>query len=119
MGMYTQLVINTKIRDDISNEIINILAFLFNGEELNEDIIPEHKFFKCQRWELIGRCGYILSATSQYKGGYLFSKSELKNYNNEIELFIDWLKPYICEYSDEFIGYWLYEEYDKPELIFK
>ena len=43
-------------------------------------------------------------------------RSDFKNYDNEIEHFLDWLAPHI--YTDGFLGYYRYEEEDMPTLIF-
>jgi transposase InsO family protein len=43
----------------------------------------------------------------------------LKNYDNEIKHFIDWLTPYIDQEDGECIGWSWYEEDDKPTLLFK
>lgn len=40
----------------------------------------------------------------------------LKNYNSEIEEFLDWLEPYIE--TNDFIGYMKYEEFEDPTLIY-
>ena len=42
-----------------------------------------------------------------------------KNYDGETELFIDWLKPYIHEYTSNFLGYSRYEEAEVPTLIYR
>jgi hypothetical protein len=41
----------------------------------------------------------------------------LKNYNNEIDKFIDWLKPYLKNEKGTIIGWKWYEEDMSPTVI--
>lgn len=43
-------------------------------------------------------------------------RANLKNYDSEIEEFLDWLEPYIG--TEDFIGYMRYEEWEDPTLIY-
>ncbi|RUS01125.1 hypothetical protein EFW58_01156 [Bacillus velezensis] len=46
-------------------------------------------------------------------------RCNLKNYDNEIENFIEWISPFIYKKDGNyFIGYKRYEEDKEPELIF-
>lgn len=133
MGMYTELLIKVDIFRDLPENVKFILNFLFNPESENDiwdknmnirsDIdIPDHKFFKSERWTQIGRCNsfyHIPACCNHYEEGYLFSRSDLKNYDNEIEYFLDWINPYIDLPEGRFIGWIWYEEFKKPEFIYK
>lgn len=132
MGMYTELVLKCQIKDDAPSEVKEVLKHLFK-ESGKADVLqlPDHKFFKCPRWDLIGQCSSFYhhpKALSDYwtghgnddnRGGYLFSRSDLKNYDREIENFLDWLMPYIDEYEGQCIGWQWYEEDDEPTLLYK
>ena len=50
-------------------------------------------------------------------GSALFSRSDLKNYDREIELFFDWLRPLTCALPGDCIGWQWYEEHDEPTLV--
>ncbi len=52
-------------------------------------------------------------------GHYVTIRCNLKNYDNEIENFIEWISPFIYKKDENyFIGYKRYEEDKEPELIF-
>lgn len=133
MGMYTELVLKCQIRDDVPADVQDILNYLFNngGDFNNPPPTPEHSFFLCPRWKMIGQCSSFYhhpKALSDYwmghngerdQGGYIFSRSDLKNYNDEIRLFIDWLRPYIDEEDEQCIGWSWYEEETEPTLLYK
>lgn len=131
MGMYTELVMAIELKRDVPKQIIRTLYYMTGQEE--EDILeqygkPEHELFNTVRWT------FMLQSDSYYFDGvthsflekdnlikdnpsyYLTIRCNLKNYNNEIDKFIDWIKPY----SDTkgFIGYKRYEEDEEPNLIF-
>jgi len=126
MGMYTELVLNCRIKKDTPQEVINVLLGMFEDGHDEPDILPEHEFFSCQRWRAIGSSNsfyfvpFALSSMQKHLDSYYIStRSDLKNYNLEIQKFIDWLMPYIDNCDGEFIGYIMYEEMDAPELIRK
>ena len=121
MGMYTELVIKCTIKENLPKEVEDTLQYLFSDGECPE-FLPTHPFFLTSRWVAIGKCSsyyHIPKSYSYYKEGYLFSRSDLKNYSGEIELFFDWLDPYIAELTGKCVGWKWYEEYDVPELVYK
>ena len=61
--------------------------------------------------------GQTDSTIKNDQGWYLTVRCSFKNYDDEIELFLDWLAPYIETYG--FLGYHRYEEFDDPTLIYK
>lgn len=136
MGMYTELVLKCSISEIIPDEVESVLRHLFrNGEE--PECIPSHPFFAKPRWSWIGSSGSFYHtpfAMSDYRqpnneddpggaktyfGGYIFSRSDLKDYDGEIDSFLDWIDPYIDEAPGMCIGWTWYEEEDQPTLIFK
>jgi hypothetical protein len=130
MGMYTELVLKCQIKDDLPDDVRAVLKHLFKGGDEPESL-PDHEFFKSRRWSLIGRCSSFYhhpNAMSDYwtghgdddnRGGYIFSRSDLKNYDGEIGHFIDWLMPYIDQDEGDCIGWEWYEEDDVPTLLLK
>ena len=130
MGMYTEFVFGAELKKDVPEEVINILKSLFLQVELNVTL-PDHNFFKCGRWSLISSmCSYYFGYPRPLSNLYfddisktyrLAIRSSIKNYNNEIENFINWINPYIESGSgvNDFLGYSIYEEDEKPELYFK
>lgn len=132
MGMYTELVFKAEIRGDIPDEVEAILDYLFNRgqDESKPTALPNHEFFSLPRWSLIGSCSsfyhtpfalskYATGFVKEGKGGYVFSRSDLKNYGGEIEAFLAWINPYIEEEVGHCIGWSWYEEEEKPTLVFK
>lgn len=126
MGMYTELVLNCKIKKDTPQNVIDILLGMFEDGHDEPDILPEHEFFSCKRWASVGSCSgfyfvpFKLSSMQKLIDNYYIStRSDLKNYDGEIEKFIDWLMPYIDGYEGKFLGYIRYEEDDAPTLINK
>lgn len=122
MGMYTELVIKCSIKDEIPEQVHKILQTMFGDGDYYEGELPNHPFFSRQRWRNIGRSSsyyHIPKAISYYNFGYLFSRSDLKNYENEIDLFLDWLDPYIAEIPGQCIGWVWYEEFKEPTLVYK
>lgn len=124
MGMYTELVI--KVSFDVGKldkTSRKVLDYLFGAcEEPSE--LPDHRFFRCPRWKQIGfgssfyHPDVVKSYSVQYGSIYLFARTDLKNYDDEIERFIDWVKPIIEQQNGQCIGWSLYEEAATPDLLF-
>lgn len=51
--------------------------------------------------------------------GYIFSRSDLKNYDDEIAEFFNWFSPLTTAEPGKCIGYSWYEEHDSPIFIYK
>lgn len=128
MGMYTELVVSTRIFDE--PEVINVLKFMIATDldvpEIKE--IPTHPLFETPRWRYMLRsASYYFTPTAssllEYdkigKSWSFINRSDFKNYDNEINLFLDWLDPYIDASDGEMIGYSRYEESDEPTIRYK
>lgn len=125
MGMYTELNICFDLAEDTPKNVIAIMKYLIRGTDTNY-ALPEHDFFKCDRWRFIATCGsYYFQGLTKSSIEYddishtwkINIRANLKNYNMEIEKFLDWIAPYIAE--DGFFGYTRYEEFEDPTLIYK
>lgn len=119
MGMYTELLIKAGVKSDLPAEVESVLQFLFNNGDKPEHL-PSHNFFNKGRWEFIGKSSsfyHVPWSISRYEHDVIFSRSDLKNYDSEIESFLDWVKPYINGCEGDCIGYTWYEEDDQPKLV--
>ena len=123
MGMYTELNIGVNLRSDTPNNIIDILRYMLG--DIDETKTTDHPLFLTQRWR------FMLVSTSYYFDGHTDSSIErdditheyklnvrcnLKNYDGEIKLFLDFIRPYLE--TEGFLGYTRYEECDDPTLIY-
>ncbi|MFX3643384.1 MAG: hypothetical protein ACE3L7_32830 [Candidatus Pristimantibacillus sp.] len=101
MGDYTELKTNFHLKSTTSTEVINILQYIAN-EKSDIPALPEHSLFKCPRWkELfdstsssinIGSCAEVYNSDTRY---HIQTQSNFKNYSREVQLFWDWISPYI------------------------
>lgn len=120
MGMYTELILKCQLKRDLPSSVKNVINGLVEGWEEIENP-PEHEFFKCERWQRLFSMNSFYhhpESFADYQQGYLFVRSDLKNYDGEIEKFIEWIKPYV-DFADgkTCIGWKWYEEDEKPTLI--
>jgi len=135
MGMYTEIVVKITInKTKIGEQAFSILEALFNP---NTDVVikditnlPSHEFFNCDRWVQIGNSHSFYhhpnavadwyypsyEILNDYTDIHIFNRSDLKNYDNEIEKFFDWINTLNIGYDGDFIGYSLYEEDDTPTI---
>ena len=126
--MYTEILIKASIDNEkVTPEVEAVLQYLFNDVSIPNHIqLPVHPFFRSDRWPCVGHCSsfyHVPWVNSKYGGDYgsyyIFSRSDLKNYDNEIEAFFDWIDPYLDEEKGMCIGYSWYEEDLSPTLVYK
>lgn len=129
MGMYTLLSLGVEFKKDTPKEIIETIQFMVDGnaDELSPGLA--HPLFMCDRWGFMLRCdSYYFdwqtkwTVTKDYLYGidepmiYLTGNSNLKNYDGEIDNFLNWIAPYLK--TEGFLGFKQYEEQQYPTLIF-
>lgn len=131
MGMYTALSLGVQLKKDIPQHVIDVLRYMVGDYDLFDELVlhPDHKFFnQCSRWQMLLRCdsyyfdyqtGWTFEFDNISQTYFLSGVSNLKNYDNEIKLFVDWLSPYIHPSTCGFIGWTMYEEQWAPDLIMR
>lgn len=126
MGMYTELVLAAKIKPD--NKVIQTLNYMLGETEYlpvweNEPLFLTERFhymLRCDSFYFDGQTDSKLFVDNLYKDKpmyYLNVRCNFKNYDMEINKFLEWLCPYIE--TDGFLGYERYEEFENPTLIYK
>ena len=128
MGMYTEIHFNAALREGTPEEVLRVLRYMVDGDD-KEPELPAHPLFATPRWRHLFTCdSYYFAAdtnsTLRYddiaKQYFLCVRSNLKNYDNEIEQFIDWIDPYLDAHPPgDFLGFSRYEETETPTLIYK
>lgn len=124
MGMYTALVLDARLTSDTPESVLEILEFMVDAHDdrgLPTFTTPRHDLFLTPRWSwmLNGSSAYFpLERKAQlfkpYYGGWedirtLSVGMSIKNYDNEIEKFLDWLAPFV----EHGVGFTQYEEDEK------
>lgn len=125
--MYTELVLGVDLKKDTPENVINVLKYMLG--DLNDKTIidvPQHALFTPKtRWDFMLRCdSYYFDGLTDHRFElddideqyHLNIRCNFKNYDNEIELFLDWIKEYL--HTTGFLGYYRYEEFDDPTLIY-
>jgi len=94
MGMYTEFYLRVEFKKSVSPKVLH---FLNNYEspfvQFAHNYNFEHKFFTLPRWKL------LLNTVENVNGLIYDCKGELKNYDNEIEEFLDFIEPYCVAYE--------------------
>jgi hypothetical protein len=124
MGMYTEFHFNSRLKQGTPDSIIKILKYLNDHSIIIE--LPNHEFFNSYRWMwLFQSDSYYFDGdtycTIRYdkiaKAYFLNIKTNIKNYEQEITKFIDFIYPYLDKIEGEFLGFYRYEETEDPTLI--
>lgn len=127
MGMYTELIFGASLKKDTPQTVINALKYMIGETEEKPSNFPLPD----------GRCESLFQYGSYYfainepvkkmwldeidKEWHISTRSNLKNYESEIETFLEWIKPYIESGSGnrEMYAIVLYEEFDEPTIYYK
>lgn len=124
MGMYTELHLGVAIKDDPI--VVKILKDMSTQGASSVKGRLDHPFFKTPRCDAIGWCDSYYFDSQSYitfiydeiaNCWFLTTTFNLKNYDDEIQKFLDWLCPYIL--SEGYIGTFMYEEWEHPNFIYK
>jgi hypothetical protein len=127
MGMYTELVFGAKLKQETPEQVINALKYMIGDlkDKPKDFPLPDDSF----EW--------IFNISSSYfgvnepvkkmwfddilKAWRINTRSNIKNYENEIETFLEWIKPYIERGSGERNMYAIviYEEASEPTIYYK
>jgi hypothetical protein len=133
MGMYTELIFGCGLKKETPKEVISILRYMHDNNEFKSErnlIIPRHTLFGDTRWRIMFQCSSYYFGVNQgysriwYDGisnnWRISTRSNLKNYNDEIELFLDWIKPWISQGSGSrgLYAIVMYEESSSPTLYY-
>jgi len=124
MGTFTELNMAVRLKEDTPSDVISVINSMIDGAIIPIET-PNHPFFKTDRWwKLFVEDSYYFAgdthSTFKFNGIMnqytLTIRSNLKNYSYEIELFLNFLHPYIDTYG--FIGYEMDQRCDEPDLIY-
>lgn len=104
MGMYTELSFNAELEIEDEN-VVEVLRFMTNnGAEPEKK--PDHEFFTSDRWKyLFFGSSYYFPNTIKPVFRYddisadyrLTTRSNIKNYDDEIFKFLNWILPYVVD----------------------
>ncbi len=123
MGMYTELIFGASFKEGTPKEVIDTIKYLVDyGEK------PVPCLFDMDRNPLGGGSYYFGVSSPVKKFWYdeigrswiLSSRSNIKNYNDEIEKFLEWIKPYIDTGSGnrDMYAVVIYEDESEPTIYY-
>ena len=125
--MYTELIFGASLKEDTPKKVIGILKYMVGDytEEPKDYPFPEDSRHS---WMLRSGSYYFGvnqgSSSLRYdeikKSWVLNTRSNIKNYENEIESFLVWIKPWISQGSGcrDMYAIVIYEEQEEPELFY-
>lgn len=126
MGMYTHLVLNANLKEDTPKDVIGTLLYLSDKTEVCP-IDENHPLYGVGRIRMV-MCGdscsfdgdtyYEFRFDEIQKEWSLTINSNIKNYDEEYQKFLDYIQPYITDDWRKFLGFIHYEEEENPTLIY-
>lgn len=125
MGMYTELYLGVELKKDTREDIIQWL------EAHKDDSISIYVLMALAPIELKNTRLNVLSGSSYYfdaqphfnfkydnisRSYFLTLGLNIKNYDNDIKIFLDMIRPYITTIGH--IGHTRYEENEEPTILY-
>lgn len=123
MGDYTLLHLELQLKADIPAGVRQLLTAMVAGEgdQCPKELIPVHPLFTTDsRWSWMMRCSsayFDESTTCSLAGNQLLVQFNVKNYNGEIENFVDWIMPYVDAVDGQQLGYSRFNGYDQRNRL--
>lgn len=123
MGMYTALSLGIELKKDAPVTVIRTIERMLGHNPILTEP-PDHPLFKRERATWMLTCdsfyfdwqtGWRFELNEISESWYLSGVCNLKNYNDEIDLFLDWITPYIE--TTGYIGWKMYEEDELPTIL--
>lgn len=110
MGDYTELVMGFSLKSDTDKEIIELLKY-----KLENDLNKQSEYFG------INYSQNTITFDELFDQYIVSIRCSLKNYNHQVQDFIEWIMPHVKSGSgeNELLGYYIYEEEESPTLIYK
>ena len=126
MGMYTELIFGASFKKDTPDQVIQSIKYMLGErkEKPSDFPLPE------------GRCEWLFQSGSFYfavdkpvnefwydniKEAWTLSvRGNIKNYAQEIETFLEWVKPYIKKGAGakNMYAIVMYEESEEPQIYY-
>lgn len=121
MGYYTKFHLEGELNELGNREAAHIIQKLLDSPS-DSDGWPDHQFFSLDRRHMLRSSSYYhLPFSTSFlreagEGGlYFLFNCDLKNYEDEIELFLSWLAPYV----DEAVGFSRGEGFDLSPIYIR
>ncbi len=124
MGMYTELIFGAELKKDTPQSVINTLLYMTGYIEK-----PYKIAFDFIRNPLDGTSGSFgvnkslkkMWFEKEYNTWHISTRSNIRNYSNDIDNFLDWIKPYVERGSGigEFYAIKIYEDDKYPIIYYK
>jgi len=125
MGMYTELIFGADLKEDTPQSVISALSYMMgNINDKPKDFpLPDGRF----EWLFRGGSYYFAVNNPVSKMWQdinecwrISTRSNIENYGDEIEVFLEWIKPYIDGGSGarDMYAIVMYEEFDEPKIYY-
>ena len=126
MGMYTELIFGAELKKETPTEVIEALKYMIGDtdEKPNNFPLPNGG---CEWLFKGGSCYFAINnAVSKMwfdnidNQWHISTRSNIKNYENEIETFLEWIRPYIDGGSGtrDMYAMVIYKEQDVPNIYY-
>lgn len=122
MGMYTELFLQLQLSGDTPPEVIKTLNYMGGAEGCESISQP----FKGSRWNIMLQCNshyhfplsvFQLKYLSYIDEYLLFVRCDFKNYEGEVENFLNWIAPWVLDTDDVYAGHYMYETSTEPTRV--
>lgn len=127
MGMYTDFIYDADLRKETPKQVIELLEYMLDNDKPPPLRLPTAPLFLAYRWDCMLRMTYAASEVEGRSslaindGGKfrLTIRCSLKNYDDEIEKFVEWIDPWVDAAPGAQLGASRFEEQEIATPILK
>ena len=123
--MYTELIFGASLKSNTPTDVINAISYMI-GEPTDK---PSNYPFDDNDMDVLLSSSYYFGVSLPVRKFWydtiteswcLSTRSNVKNYSNEIERFLEWIKPYIESGSGnrEMYAIVIYEDAETPTIYY-
>jgi len=124
MGMYTEIIFGAELKQETPEQVINALKYMIGDIEDKPNDFPlsiDQDLFKTSSYYFgVNKPVAKMWFDDISKTWRMNARSNIKNYEREIETFLEWIKPYIKSGSGirNMFAMVMYEEDYKPTIYY-
>lgn len=121
MGMYTELIFGATLKKDTPNEVIETLKSMC-GLQSEIDILQlsRNPLYAQSCYFGVSSSKPFMEFDSITKKWVISTRGNIKNYEGDIDKFLEWIRPYIANGSGvrDMYAIVMYEEWEEPTIYY-
>ena len=123
MGIYTELIFGAELKRETLEDVVDTLRYLIGDIEKPENALldmSDSQFGGASYYFAVCEPNQRMWLDDITDSWHISTRSNIKNYQNQIKKFLDWVKPWIEQGSgfNDMYAIVMYEESEEPTIYY-